>query len=157
MLERYVYPILVIVVCLIVTGGGIKEVRKKFKKPEPYLPTYGPPEPKPESVVLQESRDDKGSHAVWAAHHRDGRLVIYGQDLGSTVSEHFGTTFTEYEYGYTVAAGDVPALVTALNGAPDSDPIELLRHHMSDPKALLHLVVGDNGVVPAEFWSRVGD
>jgi hypothetical protein len=157
MLERYVYPTLTFAVCFVVIADGLKKIRRKFKKPEPYLPIYGPREPKPDSVVLHESRDESGSHAVWAARHRDGRLVIYGQHLGSTVSEHFGATFTEYEYGYTVGAGDVPALVTALKGEPGSDPIELLCRYMSDPKALLHLIVGDNGIVPAGFWSRVGD
>jgi hypothetical protein len=157
MLERYGYPIFVIAACLVVIAHRVVKVRRKFKLPESGLAVHGPPEPKPESVVLHESRDERGSRALWAARHRDGRLVIYGQHLGSTVGEHFGAKFNEYEYGYTVAAGEVPALVQALKGEPGSDPIELLRQHLSEPKAYLHLLVGDNGVVPAEFWSRVGD
>jgi hypothetical protein len=156
MLERYGYPILVIAACLAVIANRVMKARRRLRKLEPHLPAYGPTEPKPESVVLHESRDESGSRALWAARHRDGRLVIYGQHLGSTVGEHFGKKFTEYEYGYTVAANDVPALVAALKGQLDSDPIELIRRYLSEPKAFIHLLVGDNGIVPAEFWSRVG-
>ncbi|MGV1004471.1 MAG: hypothetical protein ACOYEV_06810 [Candidatus Nanopelagicales bacterium] len=60
----------------------------------------------------------------------DGSLRFSGQDLGPTVSYD-----GEYEYWYSLAAEDVPALVIALGGEPGTDIIDLLESRWSGDAA----------------------
>jgi hypothetical protein len=86
----------------------------------------------------------------------DGSLRLEGQDLGASVAV-FGEGLTEYEWSWTVAAGDVPRIAQLLGGSPGTDPIPLLRSWIKDSKGRdpgQHL--RDLGV-QLEFWSRVGD
>jgi hypothetical protein len=53
----------------------------------------------------------------------------------------------EYEYFYTVAAEDVPALVVALGGQPGTDVIDLLvQHYCGDASYQLERDIRSSGV-----------
>jgi hypothetical protein len=110
-----------------------------------------------ETVVLTQQRDTRGTRTIWARRLPDGGVVIDGQDLGRGVEEAFGPGLTEYEWGWEVAASDVPILMNALGGRIGDDPIQLLsawsRENIHrDPGQHLK----DAGV-PMEFWNRIGD
>jgi hypothetical protein len=84
----------------------------------------------------------------------DDNLVISGQDLQS--GRAFGTEISEYEYGLTVAASDVPAVLAALNAAPEADVLEVLQLFGAEL-----VKVGESRWlaqigIEAEFWSRAG-
>jgi hypothetical protein len=81
-------------------------------------------------VTLQSDRLDDGSRLhLYASLETDGSLRISGHDLGP-VAKNISPD-GEYEYWYSVAAEDVPALVVALGGSADGDVIDLLREHWS--------------------------
>lgn len=86
----------------------------------------GPTPNMPRRVSLRNERRDDGSWLnLDASLGQDGSLRITGQDFGPvtrTVSSD-----GEYEYFYTVAAQDVPALAVALGGHPHVDILELLK------------------------------
>ncbi len=82
----------------------------------------------------------------------DDNLMINGQDLRS--GRAFGTEIGEYEYGFTVANGEIPKLLEALNAPPDSDVLDVLEQ--AGPEII---TIGEStwlaGLgVEAEFWSR---
>jgi hypothetical protein len=107
-------------------------------------------------VVLRDSREEGGLRHLSAAIRPDGSLVIEGQDLGPGVERVFGAGNTEYEWTWTVAAPDVPAVTDALGGEPGEDPLAAVARwfgeHRTDPGSRLR----DAGVAVA-FWSRIGD
>jgi hypothetical protein len=108
------------------------------------------------TVLLFQSRDDRGTRSLWATTLADGRLKIEGQDLGPSVSI-FGADFTEYEWDWTIAAADVPLLPEYFGGKLGDDPIPLMRHWIKqangrDPGQHLK----DAGL-ELEFWSRLGE
>jgi hypothetical protein len=113
-------------------------------------------EPEPEQITLKSIRDDQGTQYLGVNREPNGGLKITGHDLGSGVSEFWGS-WSEYEYEYRIEPGDIAALVTALGGRPGDDPIELLQASFTDPTARLSPILGSGGPVPAAFWSRVGD
>jgi hypothetical protein len=109
------------------------------------------------TVVLWESRDDRGWQAIRARLGADGSLHIEGQDLGSVVEDAWGAGNTEYEWWWTVRPDDVPAAVAALGGDPGDDVLPLLARWSAanngrDPGRQLR----DAGI-PVEFDNRVGD
>jgi len=86
------------------------------------------------SVSLQnEHRGDGSWLNLDASLERDGTLRIIGQDLGP-VTEGMSAD-GEYEYFYTIAAEDVPALVVALGGQQGADVIDLLVQRWSGDDA----------------------
>ena len=107
-------------------------------------------------VTLRDSRDSGGARYLDVI-HRDGGLVIAGQDLGDGVEQVFGDGLREYEWTWTVAAADVPAAIDALGGSASEDPLDVVRawavaHAGADPGSHLRR----EGVRVA-FWSRIGD
>ena len=109
------------------------------------------------SVVLRDTRDADGVRYLAVHRKEDGGIVIEGQDLGIGVERTFGKGLTEYEWSWSISPDAVPALVAALGGVEDEDPLQLLTdwfevHGKTDPG--IHL--RDAGV-PVAFWSRVGD
>ena len=83
----------------------------------------------------------------------DDNLLISGQDLKSAPA--FGPEIREYEYGFTVATGDIPKVLGALNAAPDADVLDVLE--MAGAQIVK---TGESnwlaGIgVEAEFWSRM--
>lgn len=108
------------------------------------------------TVLLFQSRDDRGTRSIWATTLADGRLKIEGQDLGPSVS-FFAEDMTEYEWDWIVAAADVPRIAEALGRPAGSDAIEAMRSWIASANG------GDVGQrlsdagLELEFWSRVGD
>jgi hypothetical protein len=98
------------------------------------------------SVKLQnEHREDGSWLNLDASLERDGTLRIIGQDLGPVTKSI--SPDGEYEYFYTIAAQDVPALVVALGGQPGTDVIDLLEQHWSADAAYnLSAAIRSSGV-----------
>jgi hypothetical protein len=86
------------------------------------------------SVKLQDEHRGDGSWLnVNATLERDGTLKISGQDFGPVTKGV--SSDGEYEWFYTVAAKDVPALVVALGGKQGADVIDLLAQRWSGDAA----------------------
>jgi hypothetical protein len=98
------------------------------------------------SAKLQDERRDDGSCLnVNATLERDGSLTIAGHDLGP-VAESISPD-GEYEWFYSIAAHDVPALVVALGGQPGADVIDVLTQRWSGDAAYrLGAAVRSSGV-----------
>ena len=98
------------------------------------------------SVSLQnEHREDGSWLNLDASLQRDGSLRISGQDLGPVTKGI--SPDGEYEYFYTVAAEDVPALVVALGGQPGIDVLDLLEQRWSgDDSYSLGAAIRSSGV-----------
>jgi hypothetical protein len=99
------------------------------------------------SVSLQnEHREDGSWLHLDASLERDGTLQVTGQDLGP-VTRNISPD-GEYEYFYTIAAEDVPALVVALGGQPGTDVIDLLEERWSGDAAAYKLggAISSSGV-----------
>lgn len=85
----------------------------------------------------------------------DDTLVINGQDL--RLSPIPGGPITEYEYGLTVAAADVPTVMAALRAEAGTDVLDVLEAigpevvRVGEARWLAALGI------EAEFWSRVSD
>lgn len=96
-----------------------------------WMPLELDEEPRERHVTLQNEHREDGSWLNLDAYlDPDGTLRIVGQDLGPVTAAI--SSDGEYEYFYTIAAADVPALVTALGGEPGSDVLELLVQRWSD-------------------------
>jgi hypothetical protein len=79
---------------------------------------------------LQSDHLDDGSRLnLDASLELDGSLRISGHDLGPVTKSI--TPDGEYEYWYSIAAEDVPALAVALGGQPGGDVIDLLKEDWS--------------------------
>jgi hypothetical protein len=80
-------------------------------------------------------------------------LVISGQDLQS--GQFFGSEIQEYEYGITVASGDVAKVLQALHAAADADVLDVLEQHGSElvrtGESTWLAAIG----IEADFWSRM--
>jgi hypothetical protein len=112
------------------------------------------PDEKP--ITLFQSRDAKGTRSIWVTPLPDGRLRIDGQDLGPAVAI-FGEDFSEYEWAWTVAAGDVPRVSELLGGSPGADTVAVMRRWVversgSDPGQELK-----KKGLELELWSRIGE
>jgi hypothetical protein len=85
-------------------------------------------------VGLQnEQREDGSWLNIDASLERDGTVQITGQDFGP-VTKNISPD-GEYEWFYTIASKDVPALVVALGGQPGTDIIDLLEQRWSGDAA----------------------
>ena len=104
------------------------------------------------SASLQNDHRPDGSRLTLRAElDSDGALRILGQDLGPVT--HMMSDDGEYEWGYTVAAENVPALLIALGGEPANDVIDLLEQRWSGGNVGgLESTIRASGV-PYEFWS----
>ncbi|HEY3747341.1 MAG TPA: hypothetical protein VGL17_13910 [Gemmatimonadaceae bacterium] len=97
-------------------------------------------------VGLQnEQREDGSWLNIDASLERDGTVQITGQDFGP-VTKNISPD-GEYEWFYTIAAKDVPALVVALGGPPGTDVIDLLEQRWSGDAAYnLETAIRSSGV-----------
>ncbi len=102
---------------------------------------------------MRETEDGGGSRHLSARLDDDGDLVVYGQDIGRAVEEFFGSP--EYEYGWTVPAAVVPALVEALGGERSDDVLEVLVEvrEREGSRFRLRDVIDEHGI-DAACWSR---
>lgn len=106
-------------------------------------------------VMLRRTEDEQGLRNLWAVLADDDGLRFEGQDLGSGVESVFGAGFTEYEYGMTVRAVDVPRLLAALGA--ETDILSALQQYFGDPHAEDPASFLKQHAIPYEFWSRIGD
>ncbi len=83
----------------------------------------------------------------------DGALVILGEDLNAT--ELFGEDVSEYAYGLTVAAADVPKVLDALDVAAGVDVLDALVLRGADLVKIGEAAWLESIGVEAEFWSRI--
>ncbi len=106
----------------------------------------------PRSVtLLDECRADSSSLHLIAVLERSGDLRLEGQDLGPVTAPI--SPDGEYEYFYTIRADDVPALVTALGGAPSDNILDLLEQRWADQHSYqLGRTIRDSGV-PFTFFA----
>lgn len=109
-----------------------------------------------EKTLHTERTADGGSRTVWLSRLPQGGVSVNGQDLGD-LSRFFGPGVREYEWAYSVAVGDVPALVRALGGAADADPIELLAVRFAgvQHREFSNFCAAEG--IPVDFWSRFGE
>ena len=107
----------------------------------------------PQSVVLRDERTESDIRYLNASFNDLGYIVIYGQDIGDGVEKFFGCL--EYEWTWTILAGDVSALAKAL-GAGDN-LLAVLKHQFEGDKAAgLGQFLKDKQI-PHDKWSRLGD
>lgn len=116
------------------------------------LPPVGRESASTRSISLRDERREDGSWLnLDASLAPDGSLRINGQDLGpvtKTVSPD-----GEYEYGYVIAAENVPALLIALGGQEGADVIDVLENHWSGAASYgLEQAIRSSGV-PYDFWN----
>lgn len=103
-------------------------------------------------VTLRDSHDADGTRRLTASFKGED-LVFEGLDSGDGVERFFG--YREYEWVWTVKAGDVPVLRRALGDPPDLTAA-LERRFGGEAAAELKPFLDSQGV-PYEAWSRVGD
>jgi hypothetical protein len=107
-------------------------------------------------VVLQADVDADGRRNLSVELEGDD-VVIRGHDLGPVVTRAWGAGSSEYEWAWRIPAASFPAMLTALDGHPGDDPLELVHRWSEanpgqDPGRVLK-----RADVPLEFWNRVGD
>jgi hypothetical protein len=120
-------------------------------------PTATRREPRrPNRIVLQADVDADGRRNMSV--ERDGDdVVIRGHDLGPVVTRAWGSGTSEYEWVWRIPAASLQAMLAALDGQPDDDPLELVcrwseAHPGQDPGSVLK-----RADVPLEFSNWVGD
>ena len=106
-----------------------------------------------DKVILRSESSQGNTRALRASINKSGDLVVEGQDLGPQVTDLFGAN--EYEFGWTIKAGDVPLLKEAI-GEP-GDTLKLLKKHFKNENASKLKPLMENHEVPFKFWSRIGD
>jgi len=104
-------------------------------------------------VVLRNIRDSGGVRQLEASLSDKGDLVIEGWDFGAGVERVFGER--EYEWIWTIRAGDLPILRHALG--QDSDLLSALSRRFTGDNAAELKPFLDSHQVPYEIWSRIGD
>jgi hypothetical protein len=115
--------------------------------------TGGPADDPDASVTLRDFRDADGIRHLSARLDAGGNLVIEGQDLGDGVERAFGVR--EYEWTWTIAARDLPALRAAL--AVDGDLLQTLAQRFGGSAAAGLGAFLDAHAIQRTGWSRLGD
>ncbi len=104
-------------------------------------------------AILRDLRDAQGARRLEASLTESGDLLVEGHDLGPGVEQIFG--YPEYEWVWTIRAGDIPALLRALGG--DSGVLAALSQHFAGERAAGLLPFLEDHGIPLERWSRIGD
>jgi hypothetical protein len=107
----------------------------------------------PRVVVLRDSEDAEGTRLLEASLSSDGDLLIQGRDYGDGVEQILG--MREYEWGWKIPAGHVPALLRALEA--DDDVLAALKRRFSGNDAADLGEFLDAHGIATEKWSRLGD
>jgi hypothetical protein len=107
----------------------------------------------PSAVVLRYSKDAEGTRLLEASLSNDGDILIRGRDYGDGVEQILG--MREYEWGWKIPAGHVPALLCALE-AEDDVLAALKRRFSGNDAADLGEFLDAHGIA-TERWSRLGD
>src|SRR5215472_3179188 len=78
------------------------------------------------SVVLRETRNERGTQFEAAQIDDDGTLRVTGHHTGPGVSEFFGAAITSYDWAYVIAPDRVGTLLTLLGGHAGDDVLDRL-------------------------------
>ncbi len=105
------------------------------------------------TVTLRNQRQGSDRRHLSAYLDGDGNLHIDGHDLGPGTGSVSGDG--EYEWTTVYAAGDVPAVVALLDGAPGDDILDLLESRWTGERAgELERRLRDSGLpVTRSVWS----
>jgi hypothetical protein len=85
------------------------------------------------TVTLRDEREGADTRWLGASVDAGGALHIDGHDLGPGTA--MVSSDGEYEWFKTVAAADVPRLVTALGGQAGDDVLDLLEREWTGPRS----------------------
>ncbi|WP_142392578.1 hypothetical protein [Mycobacterium sp. 3519A] len=123
---------------------GFDDVDEAAAKAKDHLDPPGTKAPR-HINLRSEHRDDGSWLNLDATLGDDGSLHINGQDFGPVT--RMISSDGEYEYFYTIAAANVPALVAALGGEPGTDVIDMLAQRYSgDASYQLEREIRSSGV-----------
>jgi hypothetical protein len=92
---------------------------------------------------------------VWLTRSTDGGVVIAGQDLGD-LAWFWGPGAREYEWGHSVAAQQLPALIRSLGGSDDDDVEDLVRTRFSGSRHAEFASFCKEHDIEVRSWSRFG-
>jgi hypothetical protein len=107
----------------------------------------------PSVVVLRASEDAEGTRLLQAFLNGDGDIVVEGRDYGDGVEKVLGVR--EYEWAWKIPAGQLPALLAALEA--DDDVLSALKRRFSGNDATDLGEFLDAHGIATEKWSRLGD
>lgn len=102
-------------------------------------------------VTLRDERAGKDSRHLWAYVDEAGNLHIDGQDLGPGTAPI--SPDGEYEWFKTIAAVDVPRLVSLLGGTQGEDVLDLLERSFSGAGSYELETRLRESDIPVEFFS----
>ncbi|OBC06799.1 MULTISPECIES: hypothetical protein [unclassified Gordonia (in: high G+C Gram-positive bacteria)] len=112
------------------------------------------PEPQPpNSVVITNVHDSKGTMLRVVRLTDDGGLMIEGHDLGGGVEQFFGAH--EYEFKKQFSSDVVAQLRDLLGLESDDELLPTIKDRFTYTDDLEEFL-RDNGI-EGKFWSRVGD
>ncbi len=104
-------------------------------------------------VVLRDEKQPNDSRLLEAYLNAAGNVVIAGRDWGDSVEEILGER--EYEWAWTIASADVPALLKALGAT--GNVLSALQERFSDDKAGELSTFLETQTIPTQRWSRLGE
>ena len=90
----------------------------------------------------------RNGHRIWAELNTEGALVISGQDLNPP------NGWEEYEYGFSIPAGDLPRIRAGLDGTHDDTILDLLAANAETIAPAVKSWLDAAGA-SYKFWSRI--
>lgn len=146
------------------TGGRLREeLRTPADRRAPNTPGVHvgatPPEGRgatrsiPTKIVLRDEKTASDSRHLSAQIEDSGDLVFTGQDIGPAVADFFGVR--EYEWTWTVKAGDVAKLKAALGVS--GDVLGALHDRFGSGHASEIEPFLKQHAIPYQSWTRMGD
>lgn len=104
-------------------------------------------------VILRDERQGTDTRLLEASLTSNGDVLIEGRDWGDGVEQIFGER--EYEWKWTIAAADVPALLNAIGTA--GDVLAILQAQFGGEKAGGLAAFLQEHAIPIRAWSRLAD
>ena len=104
-------------------------------------------------IVLRDEKQPNDTRLLEASLNSTGDVVIEGRDWGDSVEQILGER--EYEWAWTIASADVPALLKAL-GATDNVLVALQAQFSGERAGELSAFL-ETHAIPTRYWSRLGD
>ena len=104
-------------------------------------------------IVLRDEKQANDSRLLEASLNSAGDVVIEGRDWGDSVEQILGER--EYEWAWTIASADVPALLKALGAT--GNVLVALQARFSGERAGELAAFLQTQAIPTQYWSRLGD
>ena len=102
-------------------------------------------------VRLVAVRDGPDSRVLDVEFRENGDVVFTGHDLGPATSPVSGDG--EYEYGFTIQAGDVPRALSALEGRPGESIRDVLLRAFTGERAFgVRTILAEAGI-ETHLWT----